>query len=81
VTSEPKIISGPGSYQICRGNFIERLVEVFYNLAWAAPQAKDNDKFIQECDLYKKLYLEIKKVYGENPALEECFRLLENALR
>ena len=81
VTLEPKIIFGSGSYQVCRNNFIERLAEVFCNLAWAAPQIKDKKKFIQEYNLYKGLYLEIEKVYGENPFLKGCFQMIEDAVR
>lgn len=81
VTLESKIISGSGSYQVCRDNFFERLAEVFCNLAWVAPQLEDKEKFMQEYNLYKKLYLDLKKVYGENPLLEGCFHLLENAVK
>ena len=81
VTLEPKIIFGSGSYQVCRNNFIERLAEVFCNLAWAAPQLEDKEKFMQEYNLYKKLYLEIEKIYGENAFLKGCFHLLEDAVK
>jgi hypothetical protein len=82
VTMAPKIIYGPGSYQVFRNNFIERLAEVFFNLAWAAPQLenKDKEKFMQEYNLYKNLYLEIEKIYGENPFLEGCFHHLEDVV-
>lgn len=81
LTLEPKIIFGSGSYQVFRNNFIERLAEVFCNLAWAAPQIEDKEKFMQEYNLYKKLYFEIEKIYGKIPFLESHFHFLENAAR
>ena len=81
VTLEPKIVFGSGSYQVFRNNFIERLAEVFCNLAWAAPQLEDKEKFMQEYNLYKKLYFQIEKIYGKNPFLEGCFHLLEDAVK
>ena len=84
VTLEPKIIFGSGSYQVFRTNFIERLAEVFCNLAWAYPQLKnkaERDKFMQEYKLYKKLYFEIEKIYGKIPFLESNFYFLENAVK
>ena len=84
VTLEPRIIFGSGSYQVFRKNFIERLAEVFCNLAWVYPQLKDKaerDKFMQEYYLYKKLYFEIEKIYGKIPFLESNFHFLENAVK
>jgi hypothetical protein len=84
VTLKPKIVSGSGSYQVFRDNFIERLAEVFCNLAWVFPQLKDKadrDKFMIEYNLYKKLYFEIERVYGKIPFLEINFQFLEKSLR
>lgn len=81
VTMEPKIIYGPGSYQVFRNNFIERLAEVLCNLAWVAPQIQDKEKFMIEYNLFKNLYFKIEKIYGENPFLKQCFHLLEEAVK
>ncbi|MDY6837683.1 MAG: hypothetical protein SWH78_06900 [Thermodesulfobacteriota bacterium] len=83
VTLEPKIIFGSGSYQVCRNNFIERLAEVICNLAWAAPQIRDKDKklFLKEYDLYKQLYFDVTKFYGEGVFLKGCFERMEGAVR
>ena len=84
VTLEPKIVFGSGSYQVFRNNFIERLAEVFCNLAWVFPQLKDKadrDKFMIEYNLYKEFYFKIEKIYGKIPFLESNFHFLENAVK
>jgi hypothetical protein len=81
ITLKPKIIAGCGSYEVFRDNFIERLAEVFCNLAWVASQRKDKDKFMQEYNVYKKFYFEIEKVYGKINFLEGYFKLLEDAVK
>ncbi len=77
VTLQPKILYGSGSYLKFRQNFVERLAEVFCNLAWAAPQITDKNGFLKEYYLYKKLYFEIVNVYGENDFLKSCFEKME----
>lgn len=81
VTLEPKIIFGEGSYKVCRNNLIERLAEVICNLAWAAPQIADKETFMKEYNLYKNIYLETEKLYGEIPFLKDCFCRLENVVK
>lgn len=81
VTLEPMVIYGSGSYRVCRDNFIERFAEVLCNLAWAAPQLENKEKFMQEYNLYKKLYFQIEKIYGNNIVLEGCFHRLEDAVK
>jgi hypothetical protein len=81
VTMVPKIIFGSGSYQVCRNNFVERLAEVLFNLAWAAPQVDDKKQFMQEYTFYKNLYLQIENIYGEISFLKEGFNRLEDAVK
>ena len=60
--SRLNIIAGSGSFQVFRNNFLDRLAEVFCNLAWFAPQVPNNqrDAFIRECNFYTDLYKHIE---------------------
>jgi hypothetical protein len=60
------ILAGSGSNRYFRDNFMNRLAEVYYNLAWIyrnRPNEFDN----QEYSLYKKLYEDLEKNFSPIP--------------
>jgi len=62
------IYAGPGSIKVFEENFIKRLAEVFFNLKWlynASPPLRTNIK--QDFEMYKKLYTDLLKKYGNLP--------------
>ncbi|MBY8992760.1 MAG: hypothetical protein KGD58_18600 [Candidatus Lokiarchaeota archaeon] len=60
------IFAGSGSYNSFRHNFLLRLAEVYYNLAWIYTNSADNFNR-EEYELFKGLYLELEKIYQELP--------------
>lgn len=66
------IVTGPGSWQVCRKNYFERLQELMANLLWYIPNIMNDDdieKFLEEFNIYKRHYNEIKGFYGEIPEI------------
>lgn len=59
-----RIVAGPGSAQTFRENFLKRLAEVFYNMAWIYEKAPEHFS-IDEFRLFEKLYFDIRQIgYG-----------------
>jgi hypothetical protein len=61
------LFAGPDSFNHYEENFLQRLIEVFYNLNWAydalpGDRAKNTEKFI----MYEKVYLQISSEVGQN---------------
>src|SRR3989338_7903390 len=62
------IYTGPTSIRHSQENFLKRLAEVFHNLKWAIninPSYKDVVK--NQFEIYKRLYLDLSKLYGVMP--------------
>lgn len=64
--AEALIFAGSGSYSYFRKNFMFRLAEVYYNLAWIymnLPIEFNNEEY----SLYRKLYEDLEKYYHPLP--------------
>lgn len=64
--ADAMIFAGPGSYSSFRKNFLYRLAEVYYNLAWFHTNNPD-DFDLEEYSIYKDLYRNLEKKYKELP--------------
>jgi len=61
------LFAGQESYRYCENNFLERLIEVFYNLNWAysaIPQEKQ--KIEKKYLLFEKIYEELRQYLSDN---------------
>jgi hypothetical protein len=61
------IFAGSGSYRFFRNNFMDRLAEVFYNLAWIYTN-HPNEFHEEEYLLYKELYEHLEVYYPSLPS-------------
>jgi len=64
--AEAFIHAGPGSFRHFRKNFLFRLAEVYYNLAWIYIN-RPNEFNNEEYSLYRKLYEDLEKCYHPLP--------------
>lgn len=71
------IFAGSGSATSFRGNFQKRLAEVFSNLRWLYVNNLEKANVVAEFNIYKKIYLELKKSHSQlQPYLVTCFEEL-----